>query len=288
MGCEGRRGGNRRQPLASIRASSTAPTGRKSVATAPACQARRCTAGKYPFFGVWETGLVERIGEQNVLLLAVEEAVEDDAFSRRDRDHHALIGVPDTPAAETVDSLRAAMSWPGELDEPEVARYKRVCIVAFPSSPVRTWVTAFFAAEARWLVEGRRLWWCLPPFDRRHATPMSAGAALGLADQWEQLRPDPPPPTQSGPKLHPGSDRPGSGGFWSGPQVVVVAGNPTVCHLRVREGRRSFCGRPAKELDFPEPYVWVDEVPKERRCPDCTGLWWQEIRPQRERERRDV
>jgi len=230
---------------------------------------------------------VERLGQQDVLWLVVEEAVEDHAFSRRDRDHHALIPVPDVADADILDGLRKAMSWPGAVDDPERSRYHRVCIVAFPSSPVRTWVTAFFVAEVPWLVEAGGLWWCLPPFDRRHATAISAVAARDLADQWERLRPE-PPPAPAGPKLHPGSDRPGTGGFWSGPEVVVAAGDPTVCHLRVREGRRSFCGRPAKELDHPEPYVRVDEVPTERRCPDCARLWWEEVRPERERERRDV
>ena len=227
------------------------------------------------------------MAERDVILLVVEEAVEDDARSRRDRDHEAFMPVPDVPDADIVDSLRTAMGWPGELDDLQVARYHRVCIVAFPSSPVRTWVTAFFAAEAPWLIETGGLWWCLPPFDRRHVRPMMVADALSLADQWERLQPEPRAPARLGPKLHPWSDRSGSGGWWSGPQVVVAAGDP-MYHLRVREGRRSFCGRPAKGLDDPEPAVHLEEIPKDRRCPGCARLWWEEIRPQREWEKRDV
>jgi hypothetical protein len=232
------------------------------------------------------------IGEEDVVLLVVEEAVEEDAFSRRDRNRHALVPVPDLPDAETVDRFQTGMAWPGGVGGPDAARYHRVCVVAFPSSPVRAWVTAFFAAEVPSLVESGGLWWCVPPFDRRHVIPVSAAAGLALAEEWERLRPQPPPPAPPAPpapKLHPGWwDRPGSGGWWSGPEVVVAATDPGRCHLRVREGRRSFCGRPAKELDYVEPPVQPEDVAPDRRCPECARLWWEEIRPERERERRDV
>jgi DNA gyrase/topoisomerase IV subunit A len=58
--------------------------------------------------------------------------------------------------------------------------------------------------------------------------------------------------------------------------------------LRVQEGRRSFCGQRAKELDSPEPAVDLEEIPQDRRCPECARLWWEEIRPEREWERRGV
>lgn len=226
--------------------------------------------------------------EREVVLLVVDEGVEDDVRSRRDREHEALMPVPDVPDADIVASLRRAMGWPAELDDPTMARYHRVCIVAFLSSPVRTWVTAFFAAEVSWLVEAGGLWWCLPPYDRRHITPMNVAEALASAGRWAQLWPEPPTPAPSGPKLHPSwFDRPGTGGFWSGPEVVVAAGDPT-CHLRVQEGRRSFCGRRAKELDYPEPPVHFEEIPKDRRCPECARLWSEEMRPQRQWDRRDV
>lgn len=211
---------------------------------------------------------MEIVEERKAVLLVVEEAVEDDARSRRHREYEALIPVPDAPDADIVSSLRTAMGWPGGRDDPKTARYHRVCIVAFPSSPVRTWVAAFFAAEVSWLVEAGGLSWCLPPFDRRHITPLNVAETRGLAGQWERLRPDPPAPAPSGPKTRPGSDRPGTGGWWSGPQVVVAPGDPT-CHLRVHEGRRSLCGRRAKELDYPEPPVQLEEVAKDRRCPEC-------------------
>lgn len=232
---------------------------------------------------------MEGIGEEDFVLLVVEEAVEDDAYSRRDRHRHALVPVLDVPDAETVDRLRKGMAWPGEVDDPDAARYPRVCVVAFPPSPVRAWVTAFFAAEVPWLVEGGGLWWCVPPFDRRHVHPVSAADGLALAEEWERLRPQPPPPASPAPKLHPKwLDRPGSGGWWSGPEVVVTATDPGLCHLRVQEGRRSFCGRLAKELDYVEPLVRPEEVAPERRCLECSRLWWEDIRPERERERRDV
>ena len=238
--------------------------------------------------GVWKTGRVDSVEEREVVLLVVEEAVEDDARSRRDRGQQALMPVSDLPDADTVDRLRKVLSWPGRLDVPEIARYHRVCIVAFPSSAARTWVTAFFAAEVAWLVEAGGLWWCLPPFDRRHMIPMDVAEVLEMAGQWARLAPAAPVVTSSTPKLHPSwFDRPGTGGFWSGPEVVIAAGDP-LFHLRVQEGRRSFCGQRAKELDYPEPPVQLEEIAKDRRCPECARLWWEEMRPQQEWERRDV
>jgi hypothetical protein len=238
--------------------------------------------------GSWKTGPVDSVEEREVVLLVVEEAVEEYARSRRDREFHALMPVSDVPDADSVDGLRKALSWPGSLDVPEIVRYHRVCIVAFPSSAARTWVTAFFAAEAAWLVEAGRLWWCLPPFDRRHMTPMDVAEVLEMAGQWAQLAPAAPTVTSSTPKLHPSwLDRPGTGGFWSGPEVVVVAGEPGF-HLRVQEGRRSFCGRPAKGLEPPEPPLELEEIARDRRCLECARLWWEDLRPQQEWERRDV
>jgi hypothetical protein len=224
----------------------------------------------------------------DVVLLIVEEAVEDDTWERRDRRYQAFIPVPDVPTAGDVAGLRTAMGWGADDLDSETSRYHHVCIVAFPASPVRTWVAAFFAAEMPWLVDAAGLSCCVPPFDPRHTTPVTPADATELIGDWERLQPAPPPPPSTTPRRQPGSGRQGTGGFWSGPSVAVRAADPDVCHLRVGEGRRSFCGLRAKDLDAPDPYVHYDDVPDHRRCPECTAAWLEELRPQREDERRRV
>src|SRR5581483_2220207 len=88
-------------------------------------------------------GPMDHVEEPEAVLLVVEEVVADDAKGRRDRDHQAILPVPDLADAEAVDGLRTAMGFPGAPDDPAASRYHRVCIVAFPASPVRSWVAAF-------------------------------------------------------------------------------------------------------------------------------------------------
>lgn len=224
----------------------------------------------------------------DVVLLIVEEAVEADTWERRDRRYQAFIPVPDVPTADEVAGLRTAMGWGADELDSEMSRYHRVCIVAFAASPVRIWVAAFFAAEMPWLIDASGLSCCVPPFDPRHTTAVTTEDATALIGDWERLRPAPPPPPSTTPGRQPGSGRPGSGGFWSGPSLAVRAADPDVFHLRVGEGRRSFCGLRAKDLGAPDPYVRYDDVPDDRRYLECAVAWLEELRPRREDERRRV
>jgi hypothetical protein len=224
---------------------------------------------------------IDRPGD--VVLLIVEEAVEDDARERRDRRHQAFVPVPDVPTADAVAGLRTALGFGVDDLDRETSRYHRVCIVAFPASPVRGWVAGFFAAEMPWLIDGGGLSYCVPPFDARHTTSVIPADATEQIGGWERLRPAPPTP-----RRQPGSGRPGTGGFWSGPPVAIRPADPDVRHLRLHEGRRSFCGLRAKDLEAPDPHVRYDDVPAQRRCPECAAAWLEELRPQQEDERRRV
>jgi hypothetical protein len=226
--------------------------------------------------------------QRKVVLLIVDQVVEDDAWERRrvHRDWQALIPVPAIPTVGDLQALRTAIGFGADQLDWETARYQRVCIVAFPSSPTRHWVTAFFAAEMPWLVDHDGLSLCIPPFDPRHMTPIAAAEVEGLAAEWDRLQPAPPAASSSKPKRHPWSDRSGSGGWWSGPDVAIRQSDPDVHHLRIDEGRRSFCGRRAKDLDTVDGPMRWNEVPPGRRCPTCFRLWFGDIRPQREDERR--
>lgn len=217
--------------------------------------------------------------DRGVVLLIVEEAVEEHARRQRDRDSQAFLPVPDVPAAEEVNTLWAAMGCgPGEGIDRDSSRYHQVCIVAFPTSPVRTWVGGFFGAEMPWLVEAGGLSFCVPPFDPRHATLVTPAEAERLAREWERLRPAASLASSRGS---------GSGGWWSACLAVRPA-DPDVFHLRAADDRRSFCGLRAKDLEAPDPYPRDGDIPDDRLCHRCARHWFEHTKAERERDRRDL
>ena len=112
------------------------------------------------------------IGPDQRVLLIVEDDHYETAKLRRDRDREGVFPVEDNVTPEREGHLWVAMGCPvGEFDEQE-ARYRCVCLVGSPGSPLVTWGLEFFMTSMRPLVEHGGLFTCTPPFRRDAAQPV--------------------------------------------------------------------------------------------------------------------
>jgi DNA gyrase/topoisomerase IV subunit B len=104
-----------------------------------------------------------------VVLLIISEDDWDAVKQRRGRDKEAIFAVDDVVTPEREHDLWVAFGCPSEDFDPELARYRYVCLIGQPDSPLVTWGLDFFRTSMRPLVERGGLFTCPLPFHRKSA-----------------------------------------------------------------------------------------------------------------------